>query len=619
MALLQLFWILTSLLLAASGSSSAVMCPYVCACDIIKMIVDCAGCKLSRIPHEMPNGTRYLVLDENLVTRIDYKTISRLGPWLRGLSMADNLLERISNDSLSQLRGLEFLNLSGNLLSTVPRGGLQRLSFLRQLDISRNYLIELSRDSFPGLSALQELNLGENGIHNVQEGTFINLPSLIKLSLTSNFINADPTGWFRSTQLEELQLSDNHISLTSGIRKWFGRNETVDLRNLFLANNGIKFLPRGVFLGLEKLEVLDLEGNLLRVIKEYDFKGLHSLTELILDNNAIAVFHVESLCNLPGLRMLTVSGNRLKSLPLDLFSLAERLASQSTADNNQSETAEGNRCQKLMKPHQSSNAISHLFDFGFEPLREIITLNLGNNQLRRVPSIQNVTSLRILDLSYNRITRIERSTFKSNTELQEIYLDHNGLVFLDYELFEGLQSLYTLTLGGNSWWCDCRLVWMQDLMWSEEQPPWAENLADEIACSHPPYLNSIMLMEVGMETLQNQCTSLSIGVVLPAVISAWFVIIALLVLQFWFRRYLMVRRFAQNKKSNFKYDRRRKLRRRRHGITGAHPYSLSAKFGQRRMSFPFQRRRRSYREVTTRTDDRTDQSDDNKMEAITYV
>ncbi|XP_022104661.1 uncharacterized protein LOC110986779 [Acanthaster planci] len=621
MAFFRLCWLLNFVKLAFTWPSWEVACPYVCECDTSKMIVDCTGVGLTDIPVDVPNRTRYLNLDDNLFTRIEYSSMSRLGPWLRGLSLADNALEEISNiNGLSQLRRLERLDLSGNLLLTPPLGGLQQLSSLWRLDLSRNYLMALLEDSFLGLLGLRELYLGENSIQAVQKGAFANLPSLRKLSLVSNSVKADPAGWFTNTPLQELQFSHNRIQLTSGVGEWFGPNGTMNLRFLFLANNGIKFLPLDVFRGLENLEVLDLEGNYLSIIKEYDFKGLGNLKELKLDGNAITDVFAGSFFNVPDLTVLTLSGNRLKSLPLDLLNQAGVLASQSYASNKPSHNEEMGVFQELEELYMSISEFSDLVDRNhLNPLRELKTLSLGHNRLQRAPEFWNLTSMQVVDLSFNQITRIDGDTFAHNAQLQEIYLDHNDLVYLDQEMFEGLQFLETLTLSGNSWWCDCRLLWMQDLMWLEEQPLWAVNLGEEVACSYPPYLNGIRLMEVGVQTLQDQCISLNDGLVLPAVISVWFVLIVLVVARVWFRRYLAVRKFSQDKKSNFRYERKRKLRRRRHGITGDQSYSLSAKFGQRRLSFPLQRPVRSYRDVTVKPDVYTEQTEDNKTMAETLL
>ncbi|XP_038077299.1 uncharacterized protein LOC119745146 [Patiria miniata] len=576
MALLQTLLVLLGFMGLLIDGQSVTICPEECECDADRMLVDCTDRYLPQIPTtEIPNGTRSLLLDGNHISEFGDGASSRFAPWLRMLSLADNNLESFSNTTLSKLSRLRNLDLSGNLISDLPQ---MTLFSLRKLTLSRNELGYLKANTFYGLSHLRELYLDQCSIGSVQKDTFSNLPSLEKLSLEDNFLDVDPVGWFVQTPLQELHMSQNGIPLATAVTQWFGINGTLNFRLLALASNDIQYLPKDVFRDLDSLEVLDLRDNRLTSISKNDFLGLRGLRELRLDDNDLTAIHGESLVQTPELSVLTLDGNRLKSFLPQLFSPIGRITSLSAAFNSLQDIAD------------------------FNSLPALVSLNLIHNRLPKLPNIQNLTSLQILSLSHNQITSIDEETFHLNTELQEIYLDYNGLVFLEYELFEGLQSLHTLTLGGNSWWCDCRLAWMQDLMWSDEQPPWAENLAYEITCTKPEELKDESLEYVSQEVLQQQCPDLQLGVVVIVLFSIWFSVLGFLTTRFWIRKYMNHRKFKRHCRKNWHYS-RRVNRRRKMGVSEGpfHILPAATKFAMDHHSicFPLQRRGHVYLEIDT--------------------
>ncbi|XP_060897915.1 amphoterin-induced protein 1-like [Labrus mixtus] len=91
------------------------------------------------------------------------------------------------------------------------------------------------------------------------------------------------------------------------------------LRSLDLSSNGLRQLDEYIFEPLEYLEVLLLYNNRISQIDRTAFSGLLNLQRLYLSQNQISRFPMELVKErgrLETLRLLDVSSNRIKSLPL---------------------------------------------------------------------------------------------------------------------------------------------------------------------------------------------------------------------------------------------------------------------------------------------------------------
>ncbi|XP_015217983.1 leucine-rich repeat-containing protein 19-like isoform X2 [Lepisosteus oculatus] len=82
---------------------------------------------------------------------------------------------------------------------------------------------------------------------------------------------------------------------------------------------------------------------------------------------------------------------------------------------------------------------------------KLTELYLNNNNISALPGhvFDSLSELKILNIAYNSISRIEPKAFTGLDKLQELYLCHNQLRSLKAEVFANLTSLKILSLQGN--------------------------------------------------------------------------------------------------------------------------------------------------------------------------
>lgn len=137
------------------------------------------------------------------------------------------------------------------------------------------------------------------------------------LDLSFNFISRLKADWtpYRLGRLHTLQLSHNGLHFLSTEAFTY----VTRLRLLDLSSNSLKQLDEFIFQPLEHLEVLLLYNNRITQIDRSAFAGLMSLQKLYISNNQASRFPLELVkerSRLETLKLLDMSGNKIKNLPL---------------------------------------------------------------------------------------------------------------------------------------------------------------------------------------------------------------------------------------------------------------------------------------------------------------
>ncbi|XP_020789932.1 amphoterin-induced protein 1-like [Boleophthalmus pectinirostris] len=143
-------------------------------------------------------------------------------------------------------------------------------------------------------------------------------PFTAVLDLSFNSIGRLKADWTpnRLGRLHTLQLSHNGLHFLSTEAFVY----VTRLRLLDLSCNNLKQLDEFIFEPLEHLEVLLLYNNKITQIDRSAFAGLMSLQKLYMSNNQVSRFPLELVkerSRLETLKLLDMSGNKIKNLPLN--------------------------------------------------------------------------------------------------------------------------------------------------------------------------------------------------------------------------------------------------------------------------------------------------------------
>lgn len=202
--------------------------------------------------------------------------------------------------------------------------------------------------------------------------------------------------------------------------------ETLDIGYCHLA-----VVQWNLFSGLWNLKTLDLRGNNIRALPMQVFYDLNSLDTLKLSHNAINLLQTKVLVGLNNLRVFQMEECRLSQIDADVFMATKH----------------------LRQLDLSNNAIANL-EPGALLIQTLHRIHLDGNRLQAVPSdIAHLPRLQELDLSYNRIKRIDNCKFGNIMNLTSINLRENPFV------------------------CDCDLFWLRNLRatlmrrWHPSRPP----------------------------------------------------------------------------------------------------------------------------------------------------
>lgn len=288
------------------------------------------------------------------------------------------------------------------------------------------------------LQYLERLDLSQNNMWSIPDGMICPLHKLNYLNLTKNRLR---------------DITPFHFSGSLSTR--FSRKCGQSIRVLDLSQNNIDNLSAAVFSGLNQLVELSIQRNGLNLIADRAFEGLIALSKL------------------------DVSGNRLNSLPPELFSEAKNIREVYLQNNSINVLAPGifNDLMQLLVLDLSHNELTSewINSATFKGLTRLVSLNLSYNKITKLEAsifrdLYNVQilklqenyiesilentffelkNLRLLILSYNRLSTIEDYSFQGLTSLTLLSLDYNRLSHIDKSAFKNCSNLQELHLNGN--------------------------------------------------------------------------------------------------------------------------------------------------------------------------
>ncbi|KAF7981491.1 hypothetical protein HWV62_33549 [Athelia sp. TMB] len=232
--------------------------------------------------------------------------------------------------------------------------------------------------------------------------------------------------------LRELRADGNKITSLDGLQKMDG------LAKLSLQKNGVKDVDLARY-HWTRLEMLNLSGNKIEGID--GLASLPSLIALNLDHNSLGDF--ETGGPMPRLRILRVSGNRLRRLNVASFPNLRTLY----ADNNAlTSLVKADRLAKL-ENLSLRNQNGKGFHLSTREIRDVKRLYLSGNALQGGFIEEPCYNLVYLELAACRLSTLPANMAQLAPNLRVLNLNYNFIE--DARPLEGLTRLKKLTLIGS--------------------------------------------------------------------------------------------------------------------------------------------------------------------------
>ncbi|KAL6267916.1 hypothetical protein P5V15_000984 [Pogonomyrmex californicus] len=340
----------------------------------------------------------------------------------------------LSVDSFLHLWRLRSLKLTGCKLVHWPAKLLSGLRDLRNLTVrtlnerKTKYSLELESGAFDNTPQIEKLDLSWNNIWQIPDRLFCSLSNLVTLNISWNSLKD-------ITELGFQDVSEEKISEKHPRRQLESTPAplpcSLDVQSLDVSNNQISVLPMNGFSSLKRLRVLNLSSNAISMVADDALHGLRSLESLDL------------------------SGNKIVALPMALFRDATKSLKELRLQNNSIRALAGlvADMNQLVALDLSRNVLtsSWLDSRTFSGLIRLVLLNLSHNRISKVdPAIfKDLYTLQILNLQFNEIDMIPADTFSPMSNLHTLELAHNRLTYLDAYSLNGLFALSLLALDSN--------------------------------------------------------------------------------------------------------------------------------------------------------------------------
>ncbi|KAK7891398.1 hypothetical protein WMY93_023361 [Mugilogobius chulae] len=270
---------------------------------------------------------------------------------------------------------------------------------------------------------------------------------------------------------------------------------------------GLREVPDGIS---TNTRYLNLQENLIQVIKVDSFKHLRHLEILQLSKNHIRKIELGAFNGLANLNTLELFDNRLTTIPNGAFEYLSKLK-ELWLRNNPIESIPSyafNRVPSLRRLDLGElKRLSYISEGAFEGLSNLRYLNLGMCNLKEIPNLIPLVKLDELEMSGNQLSvvrpgsfkglihlqklwmmhaqiqTIERNSFDDLQSLVELNLAHNNLTLLPHDLFTPLHRLERVHLHHNPWNCNCDILWLS--WWLKEMVP--ANTSCCARCSSPTH------------------------------------------------------------------------------------------------------------------------------------
>ncbi|EDV29447.1 uncharacterized protein TRIADDRAFT_51796 [Trichoplax adhaerens] len=254
---------------------------------------------------------------------------------LKILDLSNNKLLTLGENLTDGMTKLHTLLLNNNDLQSINGIFNQEMPKLWELKLAENKLDYLEDGLFKNIFSLFELNLAKNRLWNLPCHLLSHLLVLTKLDIShtkvifgEDWYNIVHSGYFNN--LKALGLADSNMTTPDDhMFKHFKKLQILDLSR----NNIQEFLPEVLVNQGESLISLILNGNDLQSFQTYHLMRHYRLRELHLAKNKIEYFNNENRSDINRIHILTLDENNVRVITHNCFSSMSLLRILSLKNN----------------------------------------------------------------------------------------------------------------------------------------------------------------------------------------------------------------------------------------------------------------------------------------------
>ncbi|XP_062590140.1 toll-like receptor Tollo [Saccostrea cucullata] len=492
---------------------------------------------------------------------------------IKEVILDNNEMTSFSVSPNSNFSSITSLSLSNNLIKTLIENSFKTFSNLKQLNFSRNCLaLNLSRDYFNGADSISTLDLSNNRIQNIN-GMFSTFESLSKLQ--NLYLYKNPITRVHNLIPELLDMN----AFTE-----------ISLENIYLSFCNISHVSVEAFDGFPNLNLVDLSGNELTVIKPFKTSNpntVYNLTRNPLEcscamrwitergikvgdqfistnsykvdfctvypyNYTMKVRDVEKIdflcktqdecptkCVCLGIsetnNTTLVKCSNVTSVPAGIPRTSLQLFLDGNSLYNLNFTT-GVDDHFLTEELYINNSHVELLtrDF-FRPFQNLKKLVLSNNYIKKLENdvFSELKNLEEMHLRNNSLKRFGSKTLPISKQLKLLDISYNQIKFLDSEVLEAIlekRHLRRIYIGNNALVCNCRNQALR--YWMDEHRSRIFD-RESIKCENNQEMSHVRLQR--FTCAAEKQTSLHKGIIVTSVILVSLVFLGF-VSCFYFRR-----------------------------------------------------------------------------------
>uniref|UniRef100_A0A3P9KHR6 Leucine rich repeat containing 32 n=2 Tax=Oryzias latipes TaxID=8090 RepID=A0A3P9KHR6_ORYLA len=354
-------------------------------------------------------------------------------PSLESVSLSDNSITKVTQDTFRGLLSLKKINLHNNVILEIEDGAFDFLQNLTELDLSKNSITCIKDFN---LNTLKVLNLSKNSLEDFQSTSPDIDFELVSLDLSENKILYFPL-LPKKNVLEHLDISRNRIQTVTESLEKQTHLSFEKLRYLDMSYNNLKDIPERFFRCMTSLEILNMSHNCISSFSITNESVLQKAKVINLSYNSLQSLHFKKN-TLHYLRKLYLQGNDLKMLDQQIFQSLPNIRHLQLQENN---------LRICSSDEDQQDPPGCVF---FHSIHSLRFLNISENNLRTLPSkaFEN-TPLRFLDLSLNPGLDMQKgSLYGLEDSLAYLLLKESNLSSLNTEL-SSLRSLRHVDLSTN--------------------------------------------------------------------------------------------------------------------------------------------------------------------------